>query len=305
MATLRYAVGDYLDIYGENRGCYRIQAAAAQAQVQISFAATGTVTTFEAGTALTADGDMLWRLKNDVVHSGAQQTLTADIVAAKEGAAGNTLASGTSMQLMTGNAAVLSVTCTTAASGGNDEETDDSYRARIQEYGLAAVTTGPKERYEAAAMAVSSRILDARALQTAAGKVGVYLLIGGTDGKQAIVDSVTAALNDKTARPLTDQVTVSQAAQKEYLLQVQYVAPSGTNISAAVSAAVNDYKDWQEGQIGRAFNPDRLTVALYQAGCTRVIYKNTSTFDGGSAVYTEIGADKVCSGTVTIEEINA
>jgi uncharacterized phage protein gp47/JayE len=33
MDTLRYAVGEYLDIYGEKRNCYRIAAAAATSTI--------------------------------------------------------------------------------------------------------------------------------------------------------------------------------------------------------------------------------------------------------------------------------
>ena len=35
MATLRYATGEYLDLYGENRGCLRMEALAAEAEIAI------------------------------------------------------------------------------------------------------------------------------------------------------------------------------------------------------------------------------------------------------------------------------
>ena len=60
MDTLRYAVRDYLDIYGEKRNCYRIPAQAAKATVKITMGATGTAGTIAAGTPLTADGAVLY-----------------------------------------------------------------------------------------------------------------------------------------------------------------------------------------------------------------------------------------------------
>jgi uncharacterized phage protein gp47/JayE len=51
MQTLRYAVGDYLGVLGEQRNCERIQASAATAVVQITFQATGQAKTLKTGTA--------------------------------------------------------------------------------------------------------------------------------------------------------------------------------------------------------------------------------------------------------------
>ena len=55
-------------------------------------------------------------------------------------------------------------------------------------------------------------------------------------------------------------------------------------------------------RIGRAFNPDMLVAYIYQAGATLVTIANTSTFNGGSAVYTAIGDTEHCTGTVNITQ---
>ena len=70
MDTLRYAVGDYLDLYGEKRNCDRIAASAAECTVTIQFSASGKSRTIPAGTALTADGVMFYQLKNDILQNG-------------------------------------------------------------------------------------------------------------------------------------------------------------------------------------------------------------------------------------------
>ena len=49
MDTLRYAVRDYLDLYGEKRNCYRIKAAAATTKVRLTFLASGEGKTIPAG----------------------------------------------------------------------------------------------------------------------------------------------------------------------------------------------------------------------------------------------------------------
>lgn len=304
MATLRYASGSYLDILGENRGCSRIEAARARTYVQISFAATGEPRTYEAGSLLTADGNRIFRLTDDLTHSGAEQTLIAQIEALEPGEAGNRLTAGTQMQMMAGGGDVERIYVGQNASGGNDREKDEAYRRRIQESALAAVTTGPRQRYIDAAMAASSRVIDASAETLAPGMVNVTLLTDSDEAGYSVREIVAQALNDDSVRPLTDNVLVNIAQKVEYLLDVMYSKRSGTgDISAAVAAAVADYQNWQERKLGRPFNPDMLTVRLYEAGCQKVLYNDNSNLDGKPAVYTDIDVFEICRGRIVIREI--
>ena len=300
MDTLRYAVGEYLDIYGEKRGCARIEAAAATSAVRIVCQA-GESRTIAAGAALTADSDLMWVTTEDIVLTGVAQTLEAGIACRSTGTAGNGLLSGTVMQFMSAQPGVVSVTCSRDASGGQDRESDDSYRARLQAFGLANITTGPATQYEAAARAVSSVIVDAKAVNLGAGGVGVYLILSDQTGAQALLEAVEEALNAEDVRPLTDQLTVAQADEIAYTLNVRYQAPTGSNLTAALAAAVAEYQNWQDNVIGQTFNPDKLMAALYSAGATRVLWGPGSEFDGGAVEYTEIPSTSRCLGTITLE----
>jgi phage-related baseplate assembly protein len=303
MDTLRYAVRDYLDLYGEKRNCARIQAQAAQGEVEITFRATGQAKVLPVGTALTADGERYYALTDPVEHTGLAHTAIAQVTCTKEGGAGNGLLAGTQMQFAIPEPAAVSVYAHTDASGGRDKEDDESYRERIRTYGLINITTGPEVQYRSAAMSVTSEIVDAKAVNAGAGKVGVYLILKSSEGAEAILASVLAALNAQNVRPLTDQVTVYEAEAMTYTLNVQYEADSGTDTAAAIAAAAAAYQDWQDNNIGRHFNPDRLMAGLYQAGATRVIWGAGSAFDGGAVEYTEIAAHKRCKGTITLEAI--
>lgn len=303
MDTLRYAVGEYLDIYGEKRNCTRIPARAATGTIKITFRSSGTKKTIAAGAALTADGDRIYLLAEDVHQSGYAQEIDAQIVARETGGAGNGLLSGMQMQFMVPNPAVVSVFVTRSASGGQDEEDDEKYRERIRTFGLTNTTTGPAYQYESAAQNVTSEILDAKALNLGAGIVGIYLILASETGEQAIIDSVTNALNAQNVRPLTDMVQVQRAKEKAYTLNVQYAQAQGSNIAPALAAAVDEYQEWQDNVIGQAFNPDKLMAMLYQAGATRVMWGNGSSFDGGAVAYTPIEEDTRCKGTITLAVI--
>lgn len=304
MDTLRYAVGEYLDIYGEKRNCIRIQASAATGEVKINFRASGISRTIAAGTALTADGEQMYLLTEDVHQSGYEQEIEATVVCRDTGGAGNGLLEGMQMQFMVPNPAVVSVFVTKSASGGQDEEDDDTYRERIRTYGLINTTTGPEHQYESVAQNVTSEIIDAKALNMGAGIVGVYLILASETGEQAILQSVSAALNAQDVRPLTDTVQVQKAKEKPYTLKVQYAQQTGTNIAAALSDAVEEYQKWQDNVIGQPFNPDKLMAMLYQAGAIRVVWGEGSNFDGGAVTYTTIAEDTRCKGTITLAVIS-
>lgn len=300
MDTLRYAVGEYLDIYGEKRGCVRSAAAAASCEVSIALR-EGADVTIPAGTALTADGAKLYQLTEDVKGSGIAQTVSAGIVCRETGRAGNGLMAGTQMQLLCDSPDVERIVTTRDASGGQDEEEDEAYRARIRAFGLINTTTGPQKQYQASAMAVTSEILDARALNLGAGRVGVYLLLKSDVGEEAIVQSVQEVLSAEDARPLTDEVQVLLSDSAPYALHARVTCEPGTSIDEAAAQAVREYQSWQDGTIGRAFNPDKLMAMLYNAGATRVVWGEGSHFDGGDVAYTPIAPGAHCQGSIRLE----
>lgn len=301
MQTLRYAVGPYLDVIGELRGCDRIAAKPAKATVTITAHATGQSDVLEAGTSMTADGKTFYALTEDLALTGDDQTAEVDVECTEDGSVGNALLAGMEMKLAITNLAIDSITVSTSASGGMEEETDDAYRERIREHGLTTVSTGPYQQYESAAKSVSSEIVDARALNGGGGNVDIYLIFANETGKAAIIQDVTSALSDKSTRPLTDHVQVYEAASVAYTLNIQYACDNSSDTTAAIEAAVADYKKWQDETVGRAFNPDRLVAALYQSGCTRISWMSGSEFGAGGPIeYTEIAPNKRCKGTITL-----
>ena len=303
MDTLTYATGDYLKEYGLKRGCAFIEAVSAQATVTITFGMSGVSQTIPAGTQLTADGEMIWATGEDIEQTGLEQVASIGIVCQKAGTAGNALAIGTQMQFIGGVDGVSSVIVTAAGHGGVDAETEEAYRERIRNYGLSAVTTGPSEQYESAALAVSPYVIDAKALNDGAGAVGVYLIIDEEASAADVKSAVEAALSADDTRPLTDNVTVYEATEDEYTLNVKVWYSGYAGIAGAVTAAVEEYQSWQDNKIGRAFNPDKLMAMLYQAGCERVQFIDGSSGVDDDVEYTEIGQRERCKGTISVTAV--
>lgn len=303
MATLRYAAGDYLDLYGEKRGCRRMEAQSAKAVAEIRILATGQSGVIKAGSSLTADGTRFYTLDEDVIQTGYQQTARVGVTAQNPGSAGNGLLAGTQMQFLAPQSAVESVYCVEDGSGGQEREDDEAYRERIRLSGFANITTGPQIQYEAAAKSVTSEILDARAVNLGAGTVGIALLLARDTGADAILKNVEEALSARDVRPMTDRVQAYKAAEIPYTLHVLYKADPEGGITKNIADVVAEYQKWQDETIGRAFNPDRLMASIYQAGAIRVVWGEGSAFRGGAVAYTEIDATAHCKGTITIGEI--
>lgn len=305
MQTIRYAVGEYLDTLGEGRGCERIQATAATATVRIVTNATGESTTLSAGTAMTADGQLFYLLTEDIELSGSVQTIDTAVIADRTGSIGNGLLNGMTLHMQTPNPSVNSITTIGDAAGGQEKEEDDLYRERIREHSLVSVTTGTKESYRSAAMAVSSVIVDAMPICIDDGCVCVYLLLSDNTGSAAIVADVENALNDRTVRPLTDTVSAALATDITYVLNVEYQLDSSATGADVLDEVAEDYQKWQDNSIGLAFNPDKLLAALYQAGATRVIWGAGSHFNNGTVAYTAIATNARCKGTITLTPISS
>ena len=299
MATLRYAVRDYLELIGENRNCPIIQAQAAKSTVKITLEATGVEGVIPKGTTLTADGAVLYQTVDDLVVTGSAQELTAQVECLQSGSVGNGLIAGTEMTSLIPIDGDPMIVCTVSATGGQDKEEQEAYRERIRTSGLASVTTGPQQRYEAVAKAVSSQVINARALNTGGGNVGVYIISASETGMSALLSAVNAALSAKSERPMTDHVSVLAATPVPYTLNVRYSYDGSSSVQTMISEAIRDYKEWQEQTIGRAFAPDRLSAMLYQAGATRVLWGAGSEFNGDSTIaYTEIAENEYCKGTI-------
>jgi len=161
------------------------------------------------------------------------------------------------------------------------------FAVRIRTFGITSVTTGPASMYEAAAKAVSPDIIDAKAIRTSAGVVGIYLLCQDPERADALKSDVKSALSDKNKRPLTDLIEVESASEINYTIRAEYAYEPGNDISAAAGSVVDAYLKWQNMVMGRAFNPDRLKSQLYEAGATRVNLSGSGT-NGGALEYTEI-----------------
>ena len=326
MRTLRYAVGEYLDLIGESMRATRTKAKAAQSTIRVTLRGTGGTVSIPEGTQFSYSGLVTFETTQEAAAMADTSGVSLDIPVSctESGTAGNGLQAGALLSPIRAAAEIVRVELLDTTSGGCDEESDEDYRERLLSGAYVNTTTGPAQQYAAHAMAADSRILDASAVSDerfdesgtgldyglGAGDVLVSLLFADaiTDEEKAEIKAqVEEELSAQDVRPLTDHVIVREAQSVPFSLTVRYAVGEARSTAAfgkkAALEAAEAFVDWQCGALGRAFDPYRLTSMLYAAGCTRVDIDSSSSVAGGAAGYTRILSTQYMLGTVTMQEI--
>lgn len=158
---LPYAKGIFLDIIGALLGCPRLSASQAVSVLLVTLYETFSFDkTIPAGTEVqTKDGEYIFTTDEDLVIPAGSISGTVSITSEKAGSALNYKKDEINV-LIQNYQFVESVTNTTDAGGGSDEETDDAYRERLMIAAEKSSTAGPYLAYKYYAMSADKTITD-------------------------------------------------------------------------------------------------------------------------------------------------
>lgn len=164
----------------------------------------------------------------------------------------------------------------TESDGGSNVPDDDEYYELMRSSMDSFSCAGARGSYIYFAKQVSTEIADVIANSPTPGVVKLYVLMDdGTLATKEIKNEVLAACSADEVRPLTDQVFVEDAEVVSYDINFTYYLQTGrtksaAEVAAAVNEAVEQYKAWQCGKLGRDINPDELREYLYHTGIKRI-----------------------------------
>lgn len=301
MDTVKYSVGDFLDLLGAFRcGATRNQAAAAVTTIRFTLsAARASVTAIPQGTRIAA-GQLFF--ETSVYTEIPAGDLTADIPATcmTAGETGNGLAPGELKTLVDPVPYVQSVENTSTSSGGADRESDESFAARIFIAPGKYSTAGSRNGYEYHVQDYSSAIGGVHvSSDQAAGTVDiVFVMADGSLPSAEMISAMSQYMSAETLRPMNDLVTVRAPAEVKYTVSLAYYINQSDNnravaIQQAVTAAVDSYIAWQR-KIGRDINPSKLLALVMGAGAKRAQIT--------APIFTAIPADSIAAidGTASI-----
>lgn len=267
MNLLKYSKEDYLEGIGALVGTTRIPASAARAVIQITLSAEREQETIiPGGTRVSPESNVYFATSSDVVIPAGETTAQVTAACTETGEIGNGYAIGEINQIVDPVAYVASMVNISASAGGSDIETDDSLRERIFEAPESYSCAGSEGAYIYHAKSVNSAVIDAEAYSPEPGVVQVVVLLtGGVIPENVVTGEIQDALSAKTKRPLTDCLVVTPPEAVSYDIDIKYwiyedADPS--EVSAAVYAAIAEYKLWQRTKLGRDINPDEITDRL-------------------------------------------
>lgn len=273
---LSYATGEYLDALGEYLLVSRLPASKAVTNIRFTLSqALEEVYVIPAGTEIT-NGIVTFATDEELVIAAGD--LTGDVSASctVAGVAGNGYLPGQISTIVRPLTFVDLAENTNATYGGADIESDEDYAERIRLAPNAFSVAGPIKAYVFYTQSVSSAIIDVSVDSPTPGVVNVYpLLEGGVIPDQTLLDKVLEKLSAEDVRPLTDDVHALQAEAVTYTINVRYfIKNSDKNkaetIRTNVAAAVENYRLWQQGKIGRDIVPAELVRAVMNAGAARL-----------------------------------
>lgn len=302
---LSYAQDGYLDALGTLLSVTRLSESKAVTTIKFTLSqALGTVYTIPAGTEVT-NGVVTFATDHELnIEKGQLEgSVTASCTVA--GTIGNDYLAGQVNTIVKPMTFVAKAENTTITTGGSEAESDESLAERIRLAPNSFSVAGPEKAYVYHAKSVSSSVLDVSVTSPTPGEVDVYVLLaGGELPSQETLEQIAAYLSDETIRPLTDFVKVLAPKAVNYELELHYWisredSSRAEQIKADVEKAVENYRVWQQGKIGRDILPAKLIQYVMQAGASRIDSSTMKPVD-----FQKLESDQVaqCTGVKIVYE---
>lgn len=273
---LSYATGDYLDALGNYLLVERLPASAAVATFKFTLSqALSEVYSIPAGTEIT-NGIVTFATNEELIIPSGETEGEVAASCTTTGEEGNGYLAGQIYTIVKPMTFVLSAENINETEGGAASESDEDYAERIRLAPNSFSVAGPRKAYVFHTYSVSSAIVDVSVDSPTPGVVNVYpLLSNGQIPDETLRKQIEEYLSGDDIRPLTDEVHVLEAEAVNYEINIRYFIRKedqikGESIQAAVSKAVENYKQWQHGKIGRDILPSRLVAEVINAGACRI-----------------------------------
>lgn len=279
---LTYAQGEKLDAIGVLVLCERLKSSPAITTLQFKLVeALANDYTIPAGFEVT-NSIVTFATDKELIIRAGELYGEVEATCTENGKAGNDYLPGQIVTIVKPLPYLEKATNLSITSGGADDETDEDYAERIRIATNSFSVAGPEKAYIYHAFSVNPAIIDVSVYSPEPGEVEIYPLL--TDGElptDDVLEQVETYLSSDNIRPLTDHVTAKTPAVKEFAINLDYWinkqdVMKAETIKEAVTAAVDEFKLWQQTKIGRDITPDLLISKVMAAGAARVDFSTLS-----------------------------
>lgn len=286
MNLLRYATGDHLQHIGFGRSVEKIQGTAASCYVRFSLESVrDEVIVIKEGTRVSPGNDVYYETTeyNEVPVGELYKDILVECQYV--GTVGNNYGIGT-INTLVDIIPFVTVSNTTIPSNGTDEETDEQYRERIFIAPSGNSTVGTEDSCIYYCKTYDPTISDVKVINSTESIVRIIVLKQHGEIPEAeYLEELKKFLSLPDKRHVTDKFVVEAPVIVEFEATVTYFiykndTANVDKIQEAVSAANNEYVEWQKSKIGRSVNPSQLVYKLIAAGAKYV--------DVNNFIYTDI-----------------
>ena len=279
---LTYAQGQYLDAIGNTLACERLSESPAITTLQFKLAEELAYDyAIPAGFEVT-NGIVNFATDKELMIRSGELTGEIEATCTANGEIGNAFLPGQITTIVNPLPYLESAQNISTTAGGADVEADEDYAERLRLATNSFSVAGPEKAYIYHTYSVNPAIIDVSVYSPDPGIVRIYpLLKGGELPSDDVLDQVEAYLSSDTIRPVTDYVKALAPSVKEYDIVLEYWinkndATKAEAIKAAVTAAVEEYRTWQQTKIGRDITPDILIGKVMAAGAARIDFSTLS-----------------------------
>lgn len=281
---LSYAEGEYLDALGVYLGVTRIAAASAVCEFEFYLSeelAENYI--IPAGTEIT-NGVVTFATSKELIIDAGEISGKVSGACVVPGVDGNEYLPGQISTIVRPLPFISKVENTTETQGGADQEQDKDYAERIRLAPNSFSVAGPLKAYRFHTYSASAAVADVSVHSPSPGVVNVYpLLSGGEIPDETLRADILEYLSAEDRRPLTDDVHVLAAEAVNYEIKVSYYLRNedkniADSIREKIAAAVENYRVWQQGKIGRDIVPTKLISYVMAAGAARLGEMTPATY---------------------------
>ena len=226
------------------------------------------------GAMVTADGKVFFKTTNEITIQPGESG-DVDAVSEEKTSAANGYTAG-SINIMANTIPYIEkVENLTASSGGDDEESLESFRKRVLFAPLAYNTGGTEASYTQKTKEVSARIADVAILHDD-DNIKVYILCqDGALPDDDLLELVKEYLSREDIKGTTDKIETYAAEQVVYSVDMTYKISKSdqaraNEIKRDVEEAVHNYINEAGREMGHAINPEMIKKSAYIAGASSV-----------------------------------
>jgi len=278
---LAYARGEVLDHLGALLGVSRLSASPAMTMLRFYFSNLDRNILIPKGTRVASkDGKVVFETTGDINVEAQTVYIDVQAICTQEGEIGNGYYLTQISELVDPVPYVEKVENVSISYGGQDEENDERFRARIRLAPESFSNAGSKGAYEFWAKTAHQDIVDVSVLSPSPGVVKVVVLMkNGQIPSPEILQKVSDTLNDEKVRPLTDRVIVSPPEMIEYsILGTIYLyknTPFADAILEQAYKVCEDYANLLKNKLGKDIVPEELIKAIQSlSGVYRVVLES-------------------------------